>query len=98
MHGTIKNNHNYTYIMSSNFTLFKSYTQKHTHMIFTLFLSFIFYFSFFGYTLEITLCYFFFCFIDFFMIYLYLTVGTGFEHYSYEMSEFKLNRPDTINL
>ena len=32
------------------------------------------------------------------MIYLYLTVGTGFEHYSYEMSEFKLNRPDTINL
>ena len=25
-------------------------------------------------------------------------VETGFEHYSYEMSEFKPNKPNTINL
>ena len=25
-------------------------------------------------------------------------VGTGFEHYSYEMSEFKFNEPSTMNL
>ena len=24
--------------------------------------------------------------------------GTGFEHYSYEMSEFKPNEPSTMNL
>ena len=30
-------------------------------------------------------------------IYIYI-VGTGFEHYSFEMSEFKPNKPDTMNL
>ena len=27
-----------------------------------------------------------------------IVVGTGFEHYSYEMSEFKPNKPDRMNL
>ena len=29
---------------------------------------------------------------------LIITVGTVFEHYSYEMSEFKPNEPSTMNL
>ena len=28
----------------------------------------------------------------------YIIVGNGFEHYSYEMSEFKPNKSDTMNL
>ena len=28
----------------------------------------------------------------------FLFVGTGFEHYSYETSEFKPNEPSTMNL
>ena len=28
----------------------------------------------------------------------YAIVGTRFEHYSYEMSEFKPNEPSTMNL